>query len=181
MKKNKQIVTNGNLSFNNIKEADELINKKKNFLVNSKVVYLFRIDRDFHQIFNFLKNERAIRTKNYSEFNSGIFIIMINIVAQILKEKGIYKEANPIFIQTVNKRGKRKRNSRTVVKDRVEELLIYLSNEQSKVFLNCFFSHVSESRNEDVNDPSFSKNYFFNDIMNYISDNKDLFFKYKID
>ncbi|MFL0096055.1 hypothetical protein [Tenacibaculum maritimum] len=177
MSDKKQEVVNKNFSFNNISNADELINKN-NLEDDTKIVYLFRIDKDYYHRFNFLKNERAIRTKNYTEYNSDVFIIMIKIVEEYLKEKDIYKTCTELFKQNVNKRGKRRKNSRTVAKDRLEELQIYLSKEQSDIYLDCFYSHVVNNKEEDVNDTSFSKNYFFNDVMNYVSDNKNKFYKY---
>ncbi|MCG8226363.1 hypothetical protein [Tenacibaculum finnmarkense] len=178
--KNKQEIVNKSFKIDNITNANNLINQniKKDFGNNEKNIYLFRIDVDFYNRYNFLKNERSIRTKNYTEFNSEVFIIMIKIVKNILTEKGIYKSANEIFIQTVNKRGKRKKNKRTVKKERMKELQVYLPKDENEIFFNCFYSHVLNSPEEDVNDDSFSKNYFFNDIIEYISKERDIFFKF---
>lgn len=178
-KQDKQEVKDVGFSFGNINNANELINKKEHSNDDTKIVYLFRIDREFYHRFNFLKNERAIRQKKYDEYNSHIFIIMLKVVEESLREKGIYENATEIFKQIVNKRGKRKKNSRTVAKDRLEELTIYLPSEQSDNYLNCFYSHVKNNPNEDINDTSFSKNYFFNDVMDIVSENKSKFYKYK--
>lgn len=177
-KQGKQEVKDVGFSFGNIDNANELINKKEHSNDDTKIVYLFRIDRDFYHRFNFLKNERAIRQKKYDEYNSHIFIIMLKVVEESLKEKGIYEKSTEIFKQIVNKRGKRKKNNRTVSKDRLEELTIYLPTEQSDNYLNCFYSHIKNNPNENINDTSFSKNYFFNDIMDIVSDNKSKFYKY---
>lgn len=179
-KKNKQEQKDVNFSFGNISQADDLINKKEFSNDDTKTVFLFRIDRELYHRFNFLKNERAIRQKNYNEYNSDVFIIMLNVVEEYLREKGIYEEAPEIFKQIVNKRGKRRKNQRTVPKDRVEELLIYLSQEQGDNYLNCFYSYVKNNPNEDVNDTSFSKNYFFNDVIEIVSKNKSNFYKYSV-
>lgn len=178
-KKDKQEIKDIGFSFGNIGNANELINEKKFSKDDSKIVYLFRIDKDFYHRFNFLKNERAIRQKKYDEYNSHIFIIMLSVVENYLRDKNIYENATEIFKHSVNRRGKRKANNRTVAKDRLEELSIYLSNEQSENYFNCFFSFIKNNPNEDINDNSFSKNYFFNDIIDIVSDNKDKFYKYK--
>ncbi|HAO14128.1 MAG TPA: hypothetical protein DDE71_00955 [Tenacibaculum sp.] len=178
-KNKKQEVKDNPFSINNIENANELINKNhEESKEESKVVYLLRIDKDFYDRFHFLKNERAIRQKKYDEYNTQVFIIMLSVVKECLVEKGIYEKSTEIFNQIVNKRGKRKKNKRTVSKDRLEELTIHLSSDKNQEFLNCFYSVIKNNPEESINDSSLSKNYFFNDIIEIISNNKNTFYKY---
>lgn len=180
-KNKKQEEIDTNFSFDNIKNAKDLIkkavpNKEKE---DSKILFFFRVNFEYKKKFNALRMERSDFLGNYDENNMDTFNLMVLFIKEVFQNNNMYEVAPDSFKHNVTRRGKRKKNNRTVPKEETENIQLYLSSTIDDIYLNCFYSFIKDNPEENIYNDFYSRNYFFFDVMDIIERNKQEFFKFK--
>lgn len=114
----------------------------------------------------------------YNEYNSQTFSVMLQVVKEHLESQNLYEKCTKLFEAAITKVGKRKQNKRTVSKENKKELQLIISPFDETIFFNCFYSVIKNSPDEDLNNTFYSKNYFFNDIIDIVQSNENSFLNF---
>lgn len=170
-KSNKQEELNDDVSFgfDNIKKADQKINKKD----NSPEFRFFNliIHKDLNNKFDtiFLDFMRESGSYKYNKSKTIFFGTCVDFLVQEFEKTGEYISANNEFLEFISRPGRRPKSERHFPKEEAESLYIRVSPEHFNKYNNLLFSFLSKK-----NDPfnrSYSVSYFFHDFIDLIKKN----------